>query len=620
MDLASKILSDIIVYTKYAKYREQDMRRETWEEIVDRRQQMDIDKFPQLADEIRQVYGVMRSKQGLGSMRAMQFGGEAISINNARGFNCAVTSFKNAHSFGEFAFLLLAGCGVGFSVQNRHINELPEIHIPTKTRRFLVSDSIEGWADAVKVLMNAYFTGKPRPNFDFRAIRPKGSRLKTSGGIAPGPQPLKDCLHNIQKILDRKQTGDKLRPIEVHDIACYIADCVLAGGIRRSATISLFDMDDEEMLSAKAGSWWELNPQRARANNSAVIVRHKVQKEDFLKFWELVKSSGSGEPGFLFTNDPDVLTNPCGEISLVLNCFCNLGEINASAVQTQEDLNKIARAVAFICTLQASYTDFHYLSSNWKRVTDKDALIGVSITGLSSWQINQFDLEQAARIVTEENARVAKLIGINTAARCTTVKPSGTASLVLGTSSGIHAWHSPFYIRRVRLEKSEPLYTYLAINHPELVQDDLYKPSTLALVEIPQKAPEGAITRHDETAIQLLERIKWVSEKWIAPGHRKGANHNNVSATVSVRPEEWAEVAEWMWENRNSYNALSVLPFDDHTYVQAPYEDTDEETYNRLMESIRSVDLTKVVELSDTTKLQEELACAGPLGCEITTV
>jgi ribonucleoside-triphosphate reductase len=619
MDVASRILSDIIVHTKYAKYRPEDFRRETWNEIVDRKEAMDVEKYPHLEEEIRTAYVVVRQKQGLGSMRAMQFGGDAISINNARSYNCSYMTFENSHSFGEFAFLLLAGCGVGFSVQRKHIEALPEIRIPTKTRRFLIGDSIEGWADAVKVLINSYFTGKPRPNFDFRAIRPKGSRLKTSGGIAPGPEPLKDCLHNIQKVLDRKQNGEKLQPIEVHDIACFIADCVLAGGIRRSATISLFDMDDEQMLEAKAGMWWELNPQRARANNSAVIVRHKIAKEDFLKFWARVKASGSGEPGFLFTNDVDVGTNPCGEIALRLFQFCNLGEINASAINTQEELEAYAKAVAFICTLQAGYTDFHYLSDKWKKTTEKEALIGVSITGLSSWQIGQFDLKKAADVVKKENARVAKLIGINSAARCTTVKPSGTASLVLGTSSGIHAWHSPFYIRRVRLEKNDPLYVYLSINHPELLVDDVSKPSTLAIVEIPQRAPDGAITRHDETAIEMLERIRWVWEHWVSPGHRKGSNKNNVSATVNIRDHEWEEVAEWMWENRNSYNALSVLPHDGGTYTQAPYEDITEEEYLQRLRVLKDVDLTKVVEMVDSTNLQAEAACAGG-ACEVTTV
>ena len=399
-------------------------------------------------------------------------------------------------------FLLLGGCGVGYSVQKHHIDQLPEIVKPIKEKRFLVGDSIEGWADAVKILMKSYLLGGPRPKFDFRDVRPKGAMLITAGGKAPGPEPLKECLFQIQKILDRKENGDRLSPIECHDIICYIADAVLSGGIRRAALISLFSFDDDEMLTCKFGAWWENNPQRGRANNSAVILRDRIQKEEFLDLWKKIELSNAGEPGFFLTNDKDWGTNPCAEIALKPFQFCNLCEVNVSNLESQEDFNERVKQASFIGTLQASYTDFHYLRDVWKKTTEKDALIGVGMTGIASGAVLKLNMKEAAIIVKEENERVAKILGINKAARCTTVKPSGTTSMVLGTSSGVHAWHDKFYLRRMRLGKNEALYTHLAINHPELVEDEYFKPQTQAVVAVPQRAPEGAITR-SESAIQV---------------------------------------------------------------------------------------------------------------------
>ena len=618
MELSNKILSDITVYMKYAKYLPNKNRRETWEELVSRNKEMHQKKYPKIKDEIEEVYKMVYDKKILPSMRSLQFGGKPIEISPNRVYNCAYLPIDHVDAFSETMFLLLGGTGVGFSVQKHHVDALPEIRKPNpkRSRRYLIGDSIEGWADAIKVLVESYFGVKTStPIFDFSDIRQKGALLVTSGGKAPGPQPLKDCIHNIKKVLDAKSDGDKLSPIEVHDMVCHIADAVLAGGIRRAALISLFSADDNEMISCKSGSWWELNPQRGRANNSAVLLRHKVTKEFFLDLWKRIELSGAGEPGIYFSNDKDWGTNPCCEIGLRPYQFCNLCEVNASDIESQEDFEKRVKGAAFIGTLQAGYTDFHYLRDVWKRTTQKDALIGVGMTGIGSGVVLGYDMKSAAKAVKEENERVANLIGINKAARTTTVKPSGTSSLVLGTSSGIHAWHNDFYIRRIRVGKNEAIYTYLSVNHPELVEDEVFRPHDTAVISIPQKSPEGSILRY-ESPFELLDRVKRVSKEWIKFGHRGGQNTHNVSATVSLKEEDWELAGNWMWDNREHYNGLSVLPYNGGTYQQAPFEDCDVEKYESMMKSLSSVDLSKIVELQDNTDLSGEVACAGG-ACEI---
>jgi hypothetical protein len=938
MDLSRQILSDITVYMKYAKYIPELKRRETWVEIVTRNKDMHIKKFPQLKDEIEDVYKFVYDKKILPSMRSLQFAGKPIEIGPQRIFNCAYLPIDDWRAFQEVMFLLLSGCGVGFSVQKHHIEKLPEIKKPNpnKTKRWLVADSIEGWADSIKTLMKSYFTGGATMLFDFRDIRAKGMPLLTSGGKAPGAQPLRECLIKIDGILANKTTGSQLTSVEVHDIICHIADAVLAGGIRRAALISLFNADDDEMISCKSGNWWEQNPQRGRANNSAVLVRHKITEEFFMNLWKRVELSGAGEPGIIFSNDKNFGTNPCCisgesniltsdgykkiknivgdvklvncngdivdglvvetgvkntiklklgnpkypielnltsdhivklsngkscrtdklivgdrlepfysikqsfdedelrygfifgdgtfrknrilhkhvecnftpikddeikilfnrsgwskserlfttdipyskildrgidldnkidekvlpkvmsksfltglysangsvinksrvafkttskqlaiqlqetllnygfinpyittnkeklvefkngsytckesydvnlgnlkdiilfaseisfgqtykrvsleklikekapriysishneapenvydfslfdethwgvvdgvvihncEIALKPNCFCNLTEINASDIESQEDFNQRAKAAAFLGTLQASYTDFHYLRPIWKKTTEKDALLGVGMTGIASNKIFEFDIKEAAKILVEENKRVSALLNINQAARIGTVKPSGTSSLVLGCSSGIHAWHSQYYIRRIRVGKNEAIYTYLKNNHPELLEDDYFRPHDTAIISVPQKAPDGATLR-TESPIDLLERVKKIRSEWIAPSHKSGDNMHNVSCTVSIPTDAWEAVGKWMWENRKFYNGLSVLPHDGGTYTQAPFEDITEEKYNELVGTLHGVDLSKIIEETDDTNLQGEAACAGG-ACEI---
>ena len=552
-------------------------------------------------------------------MRSLQFAGKPIEISPNRLYNCSYLPADHPDCFSEIMFLLLSGCGVGYSVQQHHIKDLPNVTKPfdKRTRRFVIGDSIEGWSDAVKVLIKSYLGNKRTSKilFDYTDIRPKGARLVTSGGKAPGPQPLKECLIKVEGILNAKEDGSTLSSIEVHDIICHIADAVLAGGIRRAALISLFSAADDEMISCKSGDWWESNPQRGRANNSAVLMRHKITEDFFMNLWKRVELSGAGEPGIYLNNDKDWGTNPCCEIALRPFQFCNLCEVNVSDIESQDDFNARVKAAAFIGTLQAGYTDFHYLREVWKETTERDALIGVSMTGIGSGSVLEYDMSDAAKIVNKENARVAKLIGINKSARSTTVKPAGTTSLVLGTSSGIHAWHNDYYVRRMRVGKNEAIYTYLSVNHPELIEDEFFRPHDTAVISVPQKAPEGSIMR-TESPFDTLERVKRVATEWVKPGHRTGSNSHNVSATISLREDEWDEAGKWMWENRNHYNGLSVLPYNGGTYTQAPFEDIDEAKFNEMSKVLSNVDLTKVVELDDNTDLSGELACAGG-NCEV---
>jgi len=617
MNLSSQILSDITIYMKYAKYLPKKERRETWEELVTRNKKMHIKKYPHLKEQIEHVYKFVTNKKVLPSMRSMQFGGKPIEVAPNRIFNCAYLPTDDWRCFSEIMFLLLGGTGVGYSVQFHHVEGLPEIQKPNskRTRRYLIGDSIEGWADSVKALMQSYFKGGSKIRFDFSDIRSKGALLVTSGGKAPGPQPLKECLLKLEGLLELKENGEKLSSIDVHDMICHIADAVLAGGIRRAALISLFSADDDEMISCKSGNWWETNPQRGRANNSVVLMRHRITKNYFMNLWERVRESGAGEPGFYFSNDKDWGTNPCCEIALRPYQFCNLTEVNVSNVEDQQDLEERVRAASFIGTLQAGYTDFHYLRDIWRRNTEKDSLVGVSMTGIASGPVLNLDLEAASEVAKEENERVAELIKIKKASRVTCIKPAGTTSLTLGTSSGVHAWHNDYYIRRIRVGKNESIYAHLALHHPELVEDEYFRPHDTAVISLPQKSPEGAILR-TESALSLLNRVQKMSKEWVRKGHRQGQNTHNVSATISIQDDEWDIVGSWMWENRHYYNGLSVFPHTEHTYKQAPFEDCTEEKYKLLIKSLNNVDLTKVIEYEDNTNLSGELACAGG-ACEI---
>lgn len=622
VDTSVQILSDITVHMKYARHRPDLKRRETWQEITDRNKAMHIENFPELREDIERAYEYVYAKKVLPSMRSMQFAGKPIELNPARIYNCSYLPVEHPDAFAETMFLLLGGTGVGFSVQKQHVRKLPPVLGATqpqgrqRKKRYLIGDSIEGWSDSIKMLVETYFYGKREIDFDFRDIRAKGEKLITSGGKAPGPEPLREALVKIQGIFENaiqvRGRGTHLKPIEVHDIMCYIADAVLAGGIRRAAMISLFSFDDYEMRSAKVGNWWDHAPERGRANNTAVAVRGKITRDDFKEFWNIVEHAKSGEPGIFFTNDIDGNwgLNPCAEVSLRPYQFCNLTEINASDVESQQDLEDRAWAATVIGTLQASYTNFHYLRDIWRDTTEKEALLGVSMTGVASGNVLSLDLTKTAEVVKSVNEEFAEKLGIKPAARTTVVKPAGTTSLTLGTSSGIHGWWDKHYIRTIRVGKNEAIYSYLKSELPELIEDELFRPDSIAVISIPQKAPEGAILRH-ESPIETLERVKKFNKEWVWAGHRDGINKNNVSCTINVKNDEWKEVGEWMWRNRDYYTAIAVLPYDNHTYQQAPFQTTDEKTYRKMLKHLEQIDLTQVHEELDETDLQGELACAG---------
>jgi len=634
VEKSNKILSELTINTKYAKFIPEKQRRETWSEICDRTQQCLITKYPGEEQHIVTAMNFVRRKEVMCSMRMMQFGGIPVDRNNSRVYNCAYHAADHKDFFANTMFLLLGGSGVGYSVQDRHISELPAKAMPKLKgekivrRKFLISDTIEGWADSVKVLMDHYFLGTYRPRFDYSDIRAKGVPLITAGGKAPGPEPLRTCLSKIMGLMDSKRVGERLTSTEVSDLCCFIADAVYSGGIRRAAMICLFDMDDEAMLGYKSGQWWESTPERARVNVSAVGLREnfddnidfhpeilpniipKTTKEQYMNFWKFVENSGSGEPGIYWTNDPDWGTNPCVEIALKSKQFCNLTTINFSTVKDQKDLIARAKTATYLGTLQAGFTDFHYLGEEWIENCEEEALIGVSLTGIADGNnYKGYDWKSVSQAVVERNAKTAMAIGINSAARTTCIKPEGTTSLVCGSSSGIHARHAHYYIRRLRYEKSEPIAIYLSQNHPELITQDLQKPSGV-VVEIPQKSPDRSVYR-SESVFDLLERVKYFSEEWVKPGHLSGTNTHNVSCTISVKPDEWKGVGEWMWKNKDFYNGIAVLPYDDHSYVQPPFEDCTKEKYEKMMAALKRVDLTKIQETEDNTEQAESIACAG---------
>lgn len=665
-----KFLSDIVVYTKYANYLEELQRRQSWEEAVDVLVDMHIRKFPELKSEIRKHFSYVYRKLVLPSMRSVQFGGIPIEFCPNRIFNCAYTTMDDKYVFTEVMFHLLSGTGVGYSVRKRHVEKLPVVQEPSGTRRFLIGDSIEGWSDSIRHLMVAYFEGKSLPIFDYRDIRKKGSRIKKTGGTAPGPDRLVIVHEKISKVLI-KAIGRKLTTLEVHDIACYIAECIKAGGVREAAMISLFDKDDADMLSCKSMykakyishteneserivritceakhyeteefevimtkkfgdddfellrdggiiAWYYIHPQRGRANNSVALNRANTTYEEYKKVMLACKESKAGEPGIYWCNNDDDGTNPCAEIALPPNTFCNLTTSVVYNCKTQEELNERVAAAAFIGTLQAAYTDFHMLRPIWKENAEKAALLGVSLTGMASGDVYNLNFEEAAAIACEVNEKTATKIGINKAERVTCIKPEGSGTLAAGIlGNGVHDIHSEFLIRNIRIKKHEPLYEYLVKIMPRFVEDEFLYEDEKAVVSIPLRAKPGSMLRSNTTAVEFLERVRMIHERWIVPGHRTGDNTHNVSATVSVRNDEWDDVIEWMWNNKNSYNGLSLLPYSEHTYKQAPFEDITEERYIEMYNSFPDdFDFSSITEEHNNVDLVQEAACTGA-GCAI---
>ena len=594
-----KLLSEAKFYDGYSRFNDELERYETWDEAVDRVMSMHegfysskMNKITEYVEEARDAY---KQQYVLGAQRALQFGGEQILKHQMRMYNCTSSYADRPEFFGEVFYILLCGAGAGFSVQKHHVKKLPKIQARSKQpKTHVVEDSIEGWATAVDVLLSSYFVngGKyseyagRRVYFDLSQIRPKGAKI--SGGFkAPGPDGLRLALDKIEHLLQAEiiDTKDpkKLRPIQVYDIVMYTADAVLSGGVRRSATICLFSPDDEEMMNAKTGNWFMDNPQRGRSNNSAVIVRDESSPEEFNKLMQSVRQFG--EPGFVFVNSKEHTTNPCVEIGMFPQIKgksgwqgCNLTEINGGKCTSKEEFFKACRAASILGTLQAGYTDFKFLSSTSKKIFDREALIGASITG---WMNNPdvlFDaevLEEGARIVKEVNREVAEAIGINPAARTTCVKPSGNASVLLQTGSGIHAEHSEMYIRNVQMTKDSEVTAAIKASNPFMVEDSVWSATgSDVVVSFPILPKEGSIFKDELLGVDHLEKVKLAQKHWVEAGTNielcadEGVRHN-VSNTIIV--DDWDKVEKYVFENRNSFAGISFLPMTgDKDYNQAP--------------------------------------------------
>jgi ribonucleoside-triphosphate reductase (thioredoxin) len=606
--MSVKALSDYIVYSKYARYRADKKRRETWTEIVDRVFDMHAIKykdvltrnpeFSKLFNEAKQ--GVL-SKKVLGSQRALQFGGEQILVKNGKLYNCAVTYVDRPEVFGEIAYVLLEGSGLGFSVLPEYINKLPYLIEPVGEKiTFQIPDTIEGWSDAVSVLINSYFNSPADKfkkysgkivKFDYSLIRPAGSLI--SGGFkAPGPEPLEKGLEKIRGLLNQRigmciNGPLKLRPIDAYDIVMHSADFVISGGVRRSATSCIFDVFDEEMMNAKIGDWYYKNPQRGRSNNTALLIRNETTFDQFNKLIQRTKEFG--EPGFLFSDTREVVFNPCFEIAMIprTECgksgiqYCNLTEINGRKCSTPEAFYEACRLSAIIGTLQAGYTEFNYLGKITEEIVKREALLGCSITGMMDNPEVLFDEEiqhKGATIIKEINALVAPMIGINLAARCTAVKPAGTTSCVLGTASGIHPHHAKRYIRRVQANiYEEPLKIFNKIN-PIAVESSVWSANnTDMVISFLCEVRPGSITKNQLGAVELLDKVRLTQNNWVEYGTNNqlcvdSRIRHNVSNTITVKPEEWEDVTNYIYDNRNSFAAVSLLPSSgDKDYPQAPF-------------------------------------------------
>ncbi len=599
MSLSS--LRDYVFASKYSRYLPEKKRRETYGEAVDRVLGMHREHFAvkglDIGDLLEITGQAMRERRVLGSQRALQFGGEPILDKNARLYNCTTSYCDRPRFFQEAMWLLLCGCGVGFSVQRHHIQRLPGIAGPHGAEAvFHIEDSIEGWADALGALLSSYFVAdQPFPelagrvvSFDYGRIRPQGARLSYCPGKAPGPEPLRRSLELIRSLLERclARGLDRLRPIDAYDMMMHASDAVLSGGVRRSATICLFSPDDEAMALAKTGNWFAENPQRARSNNSALLLRDRTTREQFDRLMVAVREFG--EPGFVWADHPDMTFNPCVEIGLYPRigglsgwAFCNLCEINMGAVASPADFEAAARAAATIGTLQADYTSFPYLGRVSERIARREALIGVSMTGMMDSPQLAFDPDlqrRMAAVVLEVNAMVAARIGLNPAARATCVKPAGSTSCLMGTSSGIHPHHARRYFRRAQANRDEPLVCLFRQQNPLAVEKSVWNPNgTDVVLTFCVEAGQNARIRRDVSALELLEHVKLTKANWIDAGRRlercaRPWLSHNVSNTITVGEGEWEAVADFIYENRAFFAGVALLPEGgDLDYPQAPF-------------------------------------------------
>ncbi len=644
-----KEMSNFVFASKYARYNEKAKRRETWEEAVSRVETMHLKKYSSLPKEdkdlIKEAFNSVREKKVVPSMRSMQFGGTSVEAKNARIYNCSVRHIDSPRAFSEIFFLALCGCGIGIGLQKQFLDRLPNlVDASDKTGAivtYVVEDTIEGWSDSIEALLNCYFKNTAYSGrkivFDFSKIRKKGSKIKTGGGKAPGYKPLKNTLSNVKNMLDAliEDRGEKrLRSIDVCDILCYCADAVLSGGVRRSALSFIFDKNDDLMMNAKTGNWFTENPQRARGNNSVLLLRSDVKLDEFKSI--INKTREFGEPGFVFANDSRQLLNPCFEINFIPETedevcgvqFCNLTSINGALTDTKDKFILHARYAALIGTLQAGYLDFPYLSRASRKITEQEALLGVSITGMMDNPdilLDKDSQKEAALAAVETNEIWAKKLGVNPAARITCVKPEGTSSIILGAASGIHPHHSRRYFRRIQCNKLDNVYNFFKMYNPDLCEESVWSANkTDDVLTFPVEIPEGAMVKEDLTAIKHLGIIKNAQENWVNYGtskHNKKNIKHSVSCTVLVDEDEWDKVVKYLFENRENFTAVSLLPkTGDKIYKQAPMEAViskeDEKRFEKLSKEIEKVDYTKLEEAHDETKPQDEVACGGN-GCEI---
>lgn len=600
--LGAEELGTYTFATKYARYNATAGRRETYEEAVERVFAMHAARYAGagIELEIQEAREASLRRLVLGSQRCLQYGGEAVLSKNARLYNCTVSYCDRPRFFQESMWLLLCGCGVGFSAQRHHIARLPPIAQPRGepvTHR--VADSIEGWSDAVGALISSYVTtdhpipayAGRRVAFDYSGIRPAGAPISNTAGKAPGPDPLRRSIERLRALLDARLaehgSGYQLQPIDAYDLVMHVSDAVLSGGVRRAATICIFSPDDEAMAAAKTGDWYTHNPQRARSNNSAMLIRGQTSLEQFTGLMQHVKEYG--EPGFVWSNSTEVLFNPCVEIAMYPVDtssgqsgwqFCNLCEINAKATTRPESFLKACRAAAILGTLQAGYTNFPYLGATTEAITRREALLGVSMTGMADNPAIAFDYDlqdRGAATVLAVNAALAERIGINPCARATCVKPAGTTSCLLGTSSGIHPTHAERYFRRVQANRREAPAGYFQLHNPRAVERGMWSRDANDLcLTFPMISPPGAITRADQSALEFLERVRQTQQHWVASGTRPDRctipTTHNVSNTVTVRDHEWNEVTNYIFANQEAFAGISLLPEGgDLEFAQAPF-------------------------------------------------
>lgn len=680
--MSLKELAKFTIISKYAKYLPEKQRRETWKETVERCRDMHLRKYNFLEqdrlDKITEVFEAVKRKEVAPSMRSLQFGGEAIERKNARMFNCSVVHVNNPRALQKAFWLLLCGCGVGLGFTEKYVSEFPKLSQGAKRKEitYKVEDTIEGWADSIRVLMDSYLEDTEFSNteikFDYSQIRPKGAPLSI-GGKAPGPDGLSQCHTLVKRLLNNRVKEGFLRSIDLYDIAMHCSDAVLSGGIRRSATIALFSLEDSLMMGAKTDitvdsfvgnlygqtfigkvkydgksvnvtlsdydyqklikdnlvSWHIVEPQRARSNNSVILNRKEIGEEEFYKIFNSTKQFG--EPGFVFVDDNDSLFNPCAEIGFIPVMdgepavqFCNLSIINGNKINLKRELMQAVENATIIGTLQAGYTNFEYLDEGDRKITEEEALLGVSILGfLSNPEIltDPEILREASELAVKVNEEWSEAIGINKASRVTCVKPDGNSAAALESPfSGIHPAHSEAYYRRVQVNTDENTYKHFKNFNPQLCEPSVWSANkTDDVIMFPIKIESG-ITKKQLSAIDHLNIIKVVQENWVNGGQKNNRKKvsNSVSCTVLVKPEEWGEVARFLFENREYFSTVSLLADNgDKVYAQAPYESIDkmnEEEFKRFLnfsESFLPVEYSNLIEQDDFTSRSEELACAG---------